>query len=118
MRSVPFASGGTLTAVRAFLGESVRRMEIYDRSMEPSVVAGVEMCVESARFQPRSGSWTRPSVRCRAGWLEPVLDPIGDATRPQGQPCNEEQQRQAAWQMRNRVRSALTQLVMHKSALE
>jgi hypothetical protein len=46
----------------------------------------------------------------RAGWL--------GATRPQGRPCNEEQQRQAARQTRNRVRSVLTQLVMQKKAPE
>jgi hypothetical protein len=43
---------------------------------------------------------------CRAGWL--------GATRPQGPPCNEEQQRQAARPTRSRVRSALTHLVMRK----
>jgi hypothetical protein len=35
----------------------------------------------------------------------------------QGQPCNEEQQRQPARQTRNRVRSVLTQLAMQKNAL-
>jgi hypothetical protein len=40
---------------------------------------------------------------CRAGWL--------GARRRQGQPCNDEQHRQAARQMRNRVRSVLTHRV-------
>jgi hypothetical protein len=34
----------------------------------------------------------------------------------QGRPCNEEQQRQATQQMRNRVRSVLTLVVMQKFA--
>jgi hypothetical protein len=47
---------------------------------------------------------------CRVGWL--------GATRQQGRPCNEKQQRQSTRQMRNRVRSVLTHSVMRKISIQ
>jgi hypothetical protein len=51
---------------------------------------------------------------CRAGWLGASLSSGLTRGRRQGRPCNDEQQRQAARQRRNRVRSVFTQLVMRK----
>jgi hypothetical protein len=53
---------------------------------------------------------------CRADWLGASLSSGLTRGRPQGQPCNDEQQRQAARQTCNRVRSVLAHLVMRETS--